>query len=521
MHDGLRYYPDGDQVWWKAVYGDRSFPVQSSQVRVVLPPGAKVDNYAAYINGDDAAGRVTGQILDDGRTAIFQTQNWLQAGEELEVRVQFPHGVVAGAAPSWQQAADAQAAREAEDRAQRERIAPWFDLGFGTLGIILLVAGPCSSICCGTTTGVTSRCARWPTTCPSRPIPCNPAWPASCSTTAPTCRTCSPRWWTWRGARPSASPKTARKGSGARTPTLSIDAKNRDVPLAAFEQKLLDDVFGSSKEKRLSDLKNKFYSKLPGIKEAMYTDIIGLGYYRSNPERIRTTFGVLGSVAIVLAIVFACVLFTFVGPMSAAAVCPGIGLFVTAVALIIAARFMPRKTASGSEEAARWRAFKEYLRNIDKYTDLEEQKTIWDRYLPFAIAFGIDKDYIAKFQGVDAPAPGWYIPSPDLYGPYHRRYYGPQGPVILPGGIGGSGGGGGEGGGSIGGSLSDASRGMGASLAGMSAGLGALLSNAGSTFTSRPASSGSSGGGGWSGGGWSGGGGVGGGGGGGGGGGFG
>jgi hypothetical protein len=275
--------------------------------------------------------------------------------------------------------------------------------------------------------------------------------------------------------------------------------ENREVPLAAFEQKLLKDVFGGSDEKRLSDLKNKFYSKLPGIKDAMYTDIIGLGYYRSNPERIRTMFGVLGSVAIVLAILFACFLFTFVGPVSIAAICPGIGLFVTAVALVIAARYMPRKTATGAEEAARWRAFKEYLRNIDKYSNVEEQKTIWDRYLPYAIAFGIDKDYIAKFQAVDAPAPGWYIPSPDLYGPYHRRYYGP-GPVILPGGIGGSGSGG-EGGGSFGGSLSDASRGMGASLAGMSVGLGSMLSNASSTFTSRPASSSSGGGGGWSGGG--------------------
>ena len=40
VHDGLRYYPDGDQLWWKAVYGDRNYPVLSSRVRVLLPsPG--------------------------------------------------------------------------------------------------------------------------------------------------------------------------------------------------------------------------------------------------------------------------------------------------------------------------------------------------------------------------------------------------------------------------------------------------------------------------------------------------
>ena len=86
---------------------------------------------------------------------------------------------------------------------------------------------------------------------------------------------------------------------------------------------------------------------------------------------------------------------------------------------------MPRKSDAGSEAAARWKAFSEYLRNMDKYTDVAAQKEIWDRWLPYAIAFGFDKEFIRKFEAVDAPAPGWYIPSPTLYGPYRRRYYGP------------------------------------------------------------------------------------------------
>jgi hypothetical protein len=196
----------------------------------------------------------------------------------------------------------------------------------------------------------------------------------------------------------------------------------------------------------------------------------------------------------------------FFSGFSLAATCPGIGLFVTAIALITIANAMPRKSDNGSEAAARWKAFSEYLRNIDKYTDVEAQKQIWDRWLPYAIAFGFDKEFIRKFESVNAPAPGWYIPSPTMYGPYRRRYYGPgSGPVIVAGGwpsgdVGDFGGGDMGGGGDLGGGLSDASRGMGASLSNMSAGLGALLTSASSTFASRPSSSGSSGGG-WSGGG--------------------
>ncbi len=51
---GLRYYEAGDQLWWKAVYGDRAFPVLASTVLVGLPPSATVSEYAAYINAADA-----------------------------------------------------------------------------------------------------------------------------------------------------------------------------------------------------------------------------------------------------------------------------------------------------------------------------------------------------------------------------------------------------------------------------------------------------------------------------------
>ena len=37
-------------------------------------------------------------------------------------------------------------------------------------------------------------------------------------------------------------------------------------------------------------------------------------------------------------------------------------------------RSMPRKTDTGAEEAAHWQAFRNYLDNIDKYTDVEAQK---------------------------------------------------------------------------------------------------------------------------------------------------
>ncbi len=142
VHDGLRYYTEGDQVWWKAVYGDRQFPVLASRVRVLLPAPATAQQYAAYINGSDARDRVNAEVLDDGRAVIFDTQDTLIAGEELEARVEFTPGVVAGAAASWQAAADAAAAQQAADQAFRDQWSPLANVSFGTLGLLLLFGGP-------------------------------------------------------------------------------------------------------------------------------------------------------------------------------------------------------------------------------------------------------------------------------------------------------------------------------------------------------------------------------------------
>ncbi|MEZ4729633.1 MAG: hypothetical protein R3E79_21090 [Caldilineaceae bacterium] len=63
-------------------------------------------------------------------------QRRLNGDEELEVRVQLPHGMVVGTAPAWQQRADeVQAQRDAEV-AYRQQWGPWATLGFGALGLL-------------------------------------------------------------------------------------------------------------------------------------------------------------------------------------------------------------------------------------------------------------------------------------------------------------------------------------------------------------------------------------------------
>ena len=81
----------------------------------------------------------------------------------------------------------------------------------------------------------------------------------------------------------------------------------------------------------------------------------------------------------------------------------GIGLIV-----VLISRFMPRKTAAGAEAAAKWRAFRNYLASIERYEKLDEAQGIFDRYLPYAIAFDLESSWVDKFSRVPTASPRWY-----------------------------------------------------------------------------------------------------------------
>jgi uncharacterized membrane protein YgcG len=194
--------------------------------------------------------------------------------------------------------------------------------------------------------------------------------------------------------------------------------------LAPHEQKLWDALNLNGEEKLMSQFKNKFYTKIPGIQQSLYDQLVSAGFYNSTPPATRNRWQSLGWMALVGAFVVGCgAVFTLTN-LTSYALCLPIGLGVTAIIFLIMAPHMPRATHAGAEMKMRAQAFKRYLSNIEKYTNLKEATDQFDKYLPYAIAFGIDRSWVQKFSRVETPAPPWYIPYGSGYG------YGYGRPVI-------------------------------------------------------------------------------------------
>ncbi|MBE0689016.1 MAG: DUF2207 domain-containing protein, partial [Anaerolineae bacterium] len=299
-------------------------------------------------------------------------------------------------------------------------------------------------------------------------------------------------------------------GIGAKS---TFTFKRTDKPktdLREYESELLDHLFpGDRAERTMDSLRNRFYTVIPKIQNSLYDESVKEGFFERSPQSVRTMWGLAGGALIVLAFVLFFVMMAGLDSVSGALVGLPVSVGLVGVVALALSSVMPAKTRKGAEEAAKWRAFRQYLRNLESYDDVENAAERLAEYIPYAVAFGIERAWFQHFNEVSyAPLPPWYFPR-HWGGPYSRGYVPGS---AFPSSVGGRGGLPGGLARAGDGSLGDMSGQMARGLSEMSASLTTMLNSASRVMTSRPqqsSSSGrwSSGGGGFSGGGFSGGGG--------------
>ncbi len=510
VHGDLRSYTDGDQFWWKPLATTRDFPVLSSRVVVTMPSSRPPQVVATY-------GPLTYRI--DGNIVTFQSTGPIGENDLVETRIQYPHDP-AMAAPPWQASFDRQ-------RALEQQFGPIIPLLMLALGLLLGIGGPVFVFIQYSTRGrdpepvaVPEYLAEPPGDQPPGIVGTLIDESADMEDIMATLLDLARRGYlvieqeehqglfsrtpefVFHRTEPSAAQGQAAPGAGVAAP---------DAGLRPYERTLLNGIFQGSTTTRLSDLRNRFYTTIPAIKSGLYNEVVGSGYFTRSPELTRNIWGGLGIFLLIVA--GAGVFLFFFNPSKSLpnipllpVPCFGLGIF--GLAMLLVSTYMPAKTRAGSQEAAKWRAFRTYLANINKYADLKEASQQFDQYIGYAVAFGLSNQFVRAIAPAMTSMPSWYYPT-YLGGPWGGgyRHYGPgfgTNMIGQPGGFNapnfGSGG--------LSGGLNSMSENMTQGLNAMSSGLTSLLNSAGSVMTSRPSSSSSGGShGGFSGGGFSGGGG--------------
>jgi hypothetical protein len=154
---------------------------------------------------------------------------------------------------------------------------------------------------------------------------------------------------------------------------------------------------------RLGDVKDRFARAEPAVRDALYQELVDRGYFLKSPAATRWQW--LSRAGMVVSIVVGGTLGFSLDPFAFLAM--GAGVIMSFVLLRVS-RSMPRKTDDGAEAAARWKAFRVYLKDIRKYEKVEAATDLFDRYLAYAVAFGLDQHWVRTFAQAGSPTPGWF-----------------------------------------------------------------------------------------------------------------
>ena len=481
VRSGLLFYADRgyDRLQWKAIAPDHDAPIAAATVTVRVPSGAAV--LRAGVSNDSPA--VSG-IAPDQLSAAFDATGSLRSGQGLEVRLDFQHGVVAGSPPAWQFIYDLQ-----------EQYKPLIDLVSLGLFALIAIGGTLLIVMRWYTKGrdpVTGVIAEYVAEPPSD-LP-----PGVVGTLVDERADMQDILGTLidlarRGFITMEELNTPGfMGIGSSRDFVFRRVANADQSkLRPYEKLVLDRVVPND-ERKLSELKYKFYQHVSEIQTELYKEVVAAGLFPVRPDTVRSRWGCGGVGVVAVAFILGMVVLAWLGDVTLSVGLPFVALAIVGGIAAVSGANMPVKTRPGAEAAAAWLAFKRYLSNLNRYAKVDEATDQFEKYLPYAIAFGIERSWINRFARVEAvPMPGWYYP----YG-WGRIHPGAH--STFGGGVGNLGGGVP--------SVQGMSDGLAGSLQNMSSGLTSMLNSASSTFSSVPQSSGRSGGG-WGGGGFSGGGG--------------
>jgi hypothetical protein len=179
--------------------------------------------------------------------------------------------------------------------------------------------------------------------------------------------------------------------------------------LKSHELLLLAGIFanGMAPAVELSSLQNEFYKNLPPIKESIFDALMERGYFQHRPDYVRGGFLVGGGVVGALLFILGNALSQKMGmaqtPFLIAAV-------ISAAIIAGFGWFMPARTVEGAKALAGVLGFEDFITHVEagRMDKIEQTPATFEKFLPFAMALGVEKKWVGAFKNIYSQPPSWY-----------------------------------------------------------------------------------------------------------------
>lgn len=180
--------------------------------------------------------------------------------------------------------------------------------------------------------------------------------------------------------------------------------------LSEVEKEIMDSVFGTRDRVTTNDLKNKFYLKVPKIKKSIYKDLVDKKYFSENPDSVRIKYVGYGILVVILAVVL--IISSFVVPIF---IGTAIATGILGIVLLFLSKYMPSKTETGSLTFHKILGFKMYMETAEKYRVQNLTPETFEKFLSYAIVFGIEEKWAETFKDIYKGSPDWYEGNTDTF----------------------------------------------------------------------------------------------------------
>ncbi len=190
-------------------------------------------------------------------------------------------------------------------------------------------------------------------------------------------------------------------------------AQWNDAGLAPHERVMLENVFQGGAMTHLSSLKNRFYTAVPIIRQDIMAALKNKGIYMLDPESANgyslvAAIGIIAPFGIFQYLGWA----NFLNSIPLLVVC----VLLSAVIWWLFARVMSAKTVKGARVHIAVLGFQEFMNRVDGERLKLMPPTTFEKFLPYAMALGVEHHWAQAFNGIIKDPPSWYA-APGGYGP--------------------------------------------------------------------------------------------------------
>lgn len=376
VNGALTYFINHDELYWNVTGNGWNIPIEKASASVyiqnVIKDQLTADCYTGLIGSSTSI--CTSEIVSSG--VVFSTDTFLNQSEGLTIAVTFPKNIVSILEPT--------------------EVVPFFDTVIGKIVFVLLMV-----------LGVFWYIL-YPLYLPLKwyltgrdPFNQNGKVQALFE---------SPKTKTGRHLTPAESGTLIDEHAGPREiSALLVDLARRgyltiienkkndfslekgkefleDTTLRGFEKTLLKGIFKSSKKIQLKEA--KLYETVKKVQDELYHSLVHEGYFPEHPEKVRSFY---------------------MGIHAAASITFNFFLILTAS---IFGRIMPKKTLDGVQTANLTRSLKNFLNSQERQLEFQAKNQLFfEKLLPFAVAFGVEKVWADRFKDINMQQPDWYISS--------------------------------------------------------------------------------------------------------------